>query len=844
MTIKTQKIINKILMFLNKHKIFFILLFLIFLISHKTFNTGILRHTDLFYPFNLKGNLGNYISAWDYSNLGIEASSSFSTLTNILFIWILQYIFPHWLNTRILILLPVFLIGIFTYILAKNLFKKFKYHQQGTIISAIFSISNPVIYNYLDSGTYAVLFALAFAILFFHFTVKFFEEKKTAYIIYAALSSIFVNHLTIFALLAFLIFLYIIFQLIKNFNKKSLTLITKFVATASALIFLLNAYWITPMAGKVLQGRFVEETFTAGSDITWLIDMSNSSLLFAANHLRHLPYGLIKGWDNYQIIFSYIILICILSVLIFYRRNKNVLFFASVAVLFTILSLGIKKPLGILFQFLWNHFILFHGFRSTIRFLLIAILSFSILIGYFYLFLAHTKYFHQKIKRLMLMTILSFMIIVSIWPLYTGDVMGAFNPLKIPSSYWQIKKEIEEEKKQASILILPDNLSPFFSWADQKGKMLSATYFENNFFDKPVIFLFILSFSDKHKFLYSQFAEDVDLNKFLALYNIKYILLHKDYLINNDFKKPNRNFLFYKDVINQYNTIKLKKNFKEIEYYKIASSAFLPRIYIPSQITYIKSKNWLQKIPSYSEDPVKIRGDWQVSVNSGVKIKEEDNLSYRLISRVLNKKDSHIKNWYFLDNLMTPEKGRDLLKKIKGEGIKKFNIVYKNQKADIMQTYASYSQPQITFEKIHPTKYLIKVKNAKNSFPLIFSESFHSQWKIYLKKSNPISYKLKVYPPNWRAKNYIWDTWFKKPLVSEENHWMVNGYANGWWIEWQENKKARKQESKKNYDLELILEYWPQRLFYLGLIISIFTLLGCLVSLIYIKKQRKVARNL
>jgi hypothetical protein len=43
-----------------------------------------------------------------------------------------------------------------------------------------------------------------------------------------------------------------------------------------------------------------------------------------------------------------------------------------------------------------------------------------------------------------------------------------------------------------------------------------------------------------------------------------------------------------------------------------------------------------------------------------------------------------------------------------------------------------FNQPVIEFRRINPTKYRLRIHRINNSFPLIFSESFHQGWKLYL----------------------------------------------------------------------------------------------------------------
>jgi len=155
--------------------------------------------------------------------------------------------------------------------------------------------------------------------------------------------------------------------------------------------------------------------------------------------------------------------------------------------------------------------------------------------------------------------------------------------------------------------------------------------------------------------------------------------------------------------------------------------------------------------------------------------------------------------------------------------------------------------PMITFLKINPTKYRIKVEGAKEPYTLIFSESFHKGWKAYINQNQSSKTKNQNY--YWEEIiNYfdgdikeitsksifldrnIFETVGKKQ-ISEERHFLVNGYANSWYI--------TPGDVNGEQDYELIIEFWPQRLFYIGLGISGLTLIICLFYL-FIKKWKKI----
>lgn len=91
--------------------------------------------------------------------------------------------------------------------------------------------------------------------------------------------------------------------------------------------------------------------------------------------------------------------------------------------------------------------------------------------------------------------------------------------------------------------------------------------------------------------------------------------------------------------------------------------------------------------------------------------------------------------------------------------------------------------PAIDYQELSPTKYLIDV-DAVNPFFLVFSESYHTEWKAYIDGEEV------------------------------EQHFLANGYANSWYV----NKTGR---------FRIILEYVPQRLYDLSKAASLmaFTIL-------------------
>ena len=148
--------------------------------------------------------------------------------------------------------------------------------------------------------------------------------------------------------------------------------------------------------------------------------------------------------------------------------------------------------------------------------------------------------------------------------------------------------------------------------------------------------------------------------------------------------------------------------------------------------------------------------------------------------------------------------------------------------------------PVIKFQKINPVKYRVNVSNAKAPYLLIFSESFHKNWKISLAKHNQsndeiIGSYFDGQVQEIRSKNQYFDpemlTNVPKKFLAENPHVEANGYANAWYI--------TPTESLGEQSYELNIEFTGQRLFYWSILISgVFVLItvGFIVQTI---KQKK-----
>ena len=141
----------------------------------------------------------------------------------------------------------------------------------------------------------------------------------------------------------------------------------------------------------------------------------------------------------------------------------------------------------------------------------------------------------------------------------------------------------------------------------------------------------------------------------------------------------------------------------------------------------------------------------------------------------------------------------------------------------------------ITYDLVNPTKKLVYITGAITPFFLALSESYDPHWQLEMNNSN-------VQGPL----NSWWP--FAKPnKVSDTYHYKLDDFLNAWYVDPATLCASPNASCIKNpdgsYNIEMEIEFWPQRWFYLGLLISGATLVGCLGYLGYAVVERKRKRK-
>jgi len=109
--------------------------------------------------------------------------------------------------------------------------------------------------------------------------------------------------------------------------------------------------------------------------------------------------------------------------------------------------------------------------------------------------------------------------------------------------------------------------------------------------------------------------------------------------------------------------------------------------------------------------------------------------------------------------------------------------------------------PNITFERIDPSKWVVQVRNASNPFILTFNEAYDRHWKAYYGNTD-------------------WPNSLSSEPIPDKYHYKANAYANAWYI-------------NKTGTYTITLYFWPQSLLYLSATVTAITFVISVVFIAY-----------
>jgi hypothetical protein len=297
-----------------------------------------------------------------------------------------------------------------------------------------------------------------------------------------------------------------------------------------------------------------------------------------------------------------------------------------------------------------------------------------------------------------------------------------------------------------------------------------------------------------------------------------------------------------------------------ISLYKVQSDNFIPHIYAPSKIFYSKRPN---------EEIRKLFSSDQLDINSAVFFQNQnvDNAGQLDYFDKNSFKNEGIKSPVIEFKKIDPAKYRIV---IHGAS-EKFPLIFSESYHDGWKIYAVQDSIRQPADKVQSNlnKYKILDGNKDDQSNGDELEQYiengwistlgdgkerkinHNKWENGLKITDYIEkYSVDFVSKNFKntiqndnlANGNIFETWLKNPIDGNQKHLVANGYANSWLID-PEKMCAQGDNCSKNsdgsYNFEMVMEFWPQRIFYMGFFVSGMAFLACLGYLIYDWKRGK-----
>ena len=663
---------------------------------------------------------------------------------------------------------------------------------------------SPFLFNDIIGGAWAMWVSYAFCPLYFVFLVSYFSKNDTAKIKYLLLTLLTSMGIIIsiqnFVLINLLVLFYVIYNLL--FRRFTISSVFRKSVLFLFLVILINLYWILPFgytftnfARNIILADVGPHTFDPirnSAQSIW--NIFNLGGYFDRNmYLHSMPLVL-------SYLFQLTVCLAWSVVLIYFLKEKNknnilksIFWMASLLILIIIVKGG-NSPFPEFTLWLYNSFPLMKLYRSPQHLMFIPTFIIPILIAF------SLNYFYKNLRYKKTVLIV-FTLIIAIWICgwwYNGD-LGHQTLLEQNRDYVdfytlspELKKVYQRNEKSLTdhrILFLPAVHSSQYLKTKYQNRAQGGQP-EYMYLRNPTFTSESNPFANKIETL---LGKNIEFNyiDYLRLFSVRDIVLRYDIypLFTESAKYWDSNKV--KEILDSSDRLNKFLEGKYVIGYSIKPEYFLPHFYIPQNIIY-------------------------------------SNVNIESLADIVNFEDYDIRSGIYLET----DKLADST----------------NLKKRAQATDSKLQVPNITFIKINPTKYRIKVEGAKEPYTIVFSESFHQGWKAYINKAQNdygktvASYfdgqiKEGTHRSIFLDRN-TFEAWDKKP-IPEDRHLLVNGYANSWYI--------KPEDAGGKEDYEIIIEFWPQRLFYIGLFISGLTLVGFLVYLIYDylekKKKKKIFKS-
>ena len=532
-----------------------------------------------------------------------------------------------------------------------------------------------------------MLFPLVFALFICNLQLK---TTATSIFFFAVSVILFINGNPSSTLsVALFLFAYLVF-----FWRSITKLPTKpvhFIVISLALILLLSSYITLPIiaigsdpyAGIGAHGDLLGSLRLNSQEATLI----NLFRLAGTPTWSNFSYHLLYSHNAFFIVVGYLISIIALSSFLIPGLKKIKIFLGITIVVALFVAKGSQPPFDAIFERIFLSNPVFGMFRSVYpKFSPFLIISYAILLAIFIPFVHLYLKGHTTHKKFSLIPFIAplFILIYNLPFFLRTEIVDKAFLTRVPKEYLQIRDILtsEDSVKILSLPPAPRGSGLILKWSDTDYYV--APHPDRFFAGIPTIdsyWFFYMGF-DKLKALNSW--EGVEFEKKISriidlfpLINIKYLLVHKDFVNGYDFGRNN--------------FVRLDGTKKANEL--IANLGSDPRTQLLADTSYYN----LYSIPK--------------------------NVSYDL--------------FYSPSKLVFADNERAALFNLSSYQIASIPTAIVSRQDKIRYTISEdLNAPLIKINKINPTKYIVSFNSVQKPFLLVFSETYHHGWQVYAGNKN------------------------------------------------------------------------------------------------------------
>lgn len=431
-----------------------------------------------------------------------------------------------------IILTSIILSGIamyfLSYFLLRNYEKGYKITILCSFISGLIYMSNPS-YMIGDVQRYSTILGYAIFPLIVLSFIKAIDENKIYLGIISAVLTFytFVFDFRYVASAIIFYFLYFIFRQIRV-NRSSANDLKMLSIT---LIMLLAFFLSTIFSWYSGKGVFTDVPLSKNAiDIPWnnaqfVNILRGMSFMSIPNSYSNFP---LQISDSYVTIITFIIPIFAFLSIFFNPKNRKVIFFTLIAAIFLIIFSSKSFVYWLMLDAPLTNFI-GRMFRTTRIVDLFISISYGILIGFSLLYVVNK--IKNKLFAIMIFSMLIISVVITSWPLMTGNINGKFISTDIPGEYIEANNWINTQHGDYKIIWIPEFFSAYQPlWANGSAdNILTYSSSRPTYMCQDRLCKQYLDYTVS--LWYNSLLNKNDLNNmanFLSNIDIKYLVLHND----------------------------------------------------------------------------------------------------------------------------------------------------------------------------------------------------------------------------------------------------------------------------------------------------------------------------